>query len=439
MKYRKQITRLCWLTANFLAASLSISHAAEDFTYTTNPDSTIAITSYTGAGGVVDIPATINGLPVTSIGSDAFSYCYGFTSVTMPNSITNMGSRAFYDCRYLTHLVLSSSLTTIKGSTFRYCAMTSVIIPDSVTIIEDYAFDNCSSLTNVAFGTNLMSIGYNAFSWCTHLNNIIFSESITTIGNWAFGACSSLSDVAIPDSVTSVEDYAFAHCSNITNVMLGGGITSIGSSVFYNCTKLSSLSVSDLNPLYRAADGILFNKSMDVLVQAVANITGKYTIPNGVTNIDDSAFRSCTQLEVVTIPSSVTSIGDHAFSEGLKEAYFRGSAPSIGAYAFPSQPLSSPTQVFYLPGTTNWSSTIEGCTTALWQPRLLGDTGFGTGTNLFGFNICWASGMAIVVEASIDLANSSWTPIQTNTMTDDSFYFSDPEWTNYPTRFYRVR
>ena len=49
------------------------------------------------------------------------------------------------------------------------------------------------------------------------------------------------------------------------------------------------------------------------------------------------------------------------------------------------------------------------------------------------------SGLVIVVEASADLANPFWTPVGTNTLTGGSSYFSDPEWTNYPARFYRLR
>ncbi len=44
------------------------------FNYTTN-NGTITITKYTGSGGDVTIPDTINGLPVTSIGDGAFSRC----------------------------------------------------------------------------------------------------------------------------------------------------------------------------------------------------------------------------------------------------------------------------------------------------------------------------------------------------------------------------
>jgi hypothetical protein len=42
------------------------------------------------------------------------------------------------------------------------------------------------------------------------------------------------------------------------------------------------------------------------------------------------------------------------------------------------------------------------------------------------------------VEASEDLANHVWLPLQTNALTSDTLYFSDPQWTNYPSRFYRI-
>jgi hypothetical protein len=60
-------------------------------------------------------------------------------------------------------------------------------------------------------------------------------------------------------------------------------------------------------------------------------------------------------------------------------------------------------------------------------------------TNQFGFNISWASGMVVVVEASASPSTSAWSPLRTNTLTGESFYFSDPQWTNHPARFYRIR
>jgi len=42
------------------------------------------------------------------------------------------------------------------------------------------------------------------------------------------------------------------------------------------------------------------------------------------------------------------------------------------------------------------------------------------------------------VEGCTNLANATWTPLLTGTLTNGSFYFSDPQWTNYPSRFYRL-
>ena len=64
---------------------------------------------------------------------------------------------------------------------------------------------------------------------------------------------------------------------------------------------------------------------------------------------------------------------------------------------------------------------------------------FGVQTSGFGFIISWATNISVVVEACTNLANPIWYPLQTNTLTDGSSYFSDPEWTNYPSRSYRVR
>ena len=74
----------------------------------------------------------------------------------------------------------------------------------------------------------------------------------------------------------------------------------------------------------------------------------------------------------------------------------------------------------------------------LWNPRVQPGS-FGVRSNQFGFTISGTSNLVIVVEACTRLANPSWYPLQTNTLTGDSFYFSDPQWTNYPSRFYRLR
>ena len=66
-------------------------------------------------------------------------------------------------------------------------------------------------------------------------------------------------------------------------------------------------------------------------------------------------------------------------------------------------------------------------------------SGSGILTNCFGFNIAGNTNATVVVEACTNMANPVWVPVQTNILTSGSIYFSDPGWTNYPSRFYRLR
>ncbi len=276
---------------------------------------TITITGYTGSGGAVTIPGMINGLPVTSIGTNAFYSSTNLTNVTIPNSVTNIG---------------------------------------------DAAFTFCSNLTNVTLSTNLTSLGY-----------------------LVFARCGSLSSITIPNSVTSIGDYAFHSCESLTSATIGNN-ASIGNSAFLYCTSLTN----------------------------------------------------------VTIGNSA-SIGYRAFSDcySLASVYFAGNAPSVDWYSY----SSSDATTYYLPGTTGWDDFrhVTGLPTIPWylpNPTILNfEPSFGVQTNRFGFTISWATNISVVVEACTSFANPVWQPVQTNTLTGGSCYFSDPTWTNYPARFYRLR
>jgi hypothetical protein len=96
--------------------------------------------------------------------------------------------------------------------------------------------------------------------------------------------------------------------------------------------------------------------------------------------------------------------------------------------------------VYYLSGTTGWGADFGGRPTALWKPKVQpNETNLGVQTNQFGFTIIWASDMVLVVEASTDLTNPTWSPVGTNSLADGSSHFSDPQSLNYPRRFYRAR
>ena len=155
------------------------------------------------------------------------------------------------------------------------------------------------------------------------------------------------------------------------------------------------------------------------------------------------AFNGCTSLTSVTIPNSVTSIGPRAFYNcpSLLGVFFQGNAPGDGRFVFGfGFGENYQAIVYYRPGTTGWEDTFGGQPTALWLPQAqTSDARFGVRENQFGFNITWFGGSVVVVEACTDLLNPVWSPLQTITLTSDSFYFSDPQWMNHLRRFYRLR
>ena len=65
--------RAGWILALALLGALGGAVQAQ-FTFATN-QGTLTLTGYTGSGGVVIIPETVNGLPVVAIGDWAFYNC----------------------------------------------------------------------------------------------------------------------------------------------------------------------------------------------------------------------------------------------------------------------------------------------------------------------------------------------------------------------------
>ena len=251
-----------------------------------------------------NIPHTIKGVAVKSIGESAFRYCTSLTSVTIPDSVTSIGGWAFTDCASLTSVTIPDGVTSIGEYTFSWCtSLTSATIPDSVTSIGEFAFHNCKSLTSMTIPRSVVSIGYDAFGWCESLTSVTILDGVRSIGNSAFTDCKSLTSVTIPNSVTSIGRGAFSSCASLTGIWVAEG---------------NSHYVSD-------ASGVLFNKDKTTLVQCPGAFA-VYTIPGSVTSIGDDAFSGCASLTSVTIPDSVTSIGNYAFSccGSLTDVYFTG-------------------------------------------------------------------------------------------------------------------
>ncbi|MBR6616750.1 MAG: leucine-rich repeat protein [Oscillospiraceae bacterium] len=263
----------------------------------------------------VEIPAEIDGLPVTEIGEYAFYGIINLSSITIPDSVTSIGYGAFRECKNLTSVIIPDGVTKIGESTFYECKkLTSVTIPDSVTSIDAEAFYNCASLTDVTIPDAVTSIAEAAFCNCKSLTSITIPDGVTTIENNVFSGCDALGSVSIPDSVITIGGNAFSGCASLTDVTIPDGVTSIGSSAFSETAWLAVKQAE--NPMV-VVNGILIDSTA---------CEGKTVIPDGVTRIGDWSFSRNTAVTSITIPNSVTCIGIGAFElcENLTDVYYSG-------------------------------------------------------------------------------------------------------------------
>jgi hypothetical protein len=198
----------------------------------------------------------------------------------------------------------------------------------------------------------------------------------------------------------------FASCTRLTNVTIPGNAGSIPGSCFYECGRLANI-----------------------------------TISGGITSIGECAFQGCTSLTTITIPASVSNIGGAAFGDcgNLTGVFFAGNAPNATE---PFEEDNSALATYYLPGTTGWSLGIWGYPSSgdppalLWNPVIQTGAGLGVWSNQFGFNITAGTNLPVEVEACTNLANPVWMPLTNVALTNGAFQFSDPQWTNYPARYY---
>ena len=215
--------------------------------------------------------------------------------------------------------------------------ITSVVIEPGVTSIGSLAFYECSNLTSITIPSGLTSIGEQAFWNCTGLTSITIPSGFISIGGYAFWNCTGLTSITIQNGVTSIGTGAFWNCTGLTSITIPSSVTSIGVNVFYNCTGLTDITVDSNNSSFCSESGVLFNKDKTTLIYyPLGKNDSSYTIPDGVTVIEQYAFYCNSKLTSVTIPSGVTSIGEMAFREcsGLTSVIVPSSVTSIEYNAF---------------------------------------------------------------------------------------------------------
>lgn len=274
-----------------MGATFTVTVAAATNTFDFNL-TTGTITKYNGTDTVVVIPSKINGVTVTTIGTDAF-LGLNITSVTIPDSVTEIGANAFAGCTNLTSVTYGgdwSKLTIQSGNPavedavnaqlfdfaftpdntaviVRYKGTAAdVTIPSRykgkpVTMIDHAAFYN-SAVTSVTIPDSVTSIRDSAFVFCSQLTNISIPNSVTAIGSFAFDGCTKLESITLPSSLSTIQSYAFYNCGNLKTIRIPVSVTSIGNFAFDGCPSSMTVTYSGSKKQW---DAIAKGSNNDVL------------------------------------------------------------------------------------------------------------------------------------------------------------------------------
>ena len=120
------------------------------------------------------------------------------------------------------------------------------------------------------------------------------------------------------------DDSMWKHDTSIVAAVIEEGVTDVGNSAFSSCTALQSVSLP--------------SSIISIDSWAFSCCTGLQSIelPSGVTRIGAHAFSECSGLQNITIPDGVAEIEDHTFSgcSGLQSITIPAGVKSIGGSAF---------------------------------------------------------------------------------------------------------
>ena len=288
----------------------------EQFQYLAS-ENEVTIVGYTGMiESVLEIPAEIDGLPVTRVEDDAFVKQDELTEVVIPASVIEIGSTAFHDCANLQVFTVAeenpaycvrngllldkSESILIRCPSGRYGEVTD--IPDTIFLISDAAFADCSSLSKIELPQSVISIGVMVFSNCTALYDITLSENLQTIGDGAFMNCTAIQRMRLPENLQRIGMMAFSNCQSLSEVVIPSKVQALPDSVFSDCIALQRVTLSE---------------GLTVISVAVfKNCTAlqEIQLPDTLERIKANAFQNCTSLQRIHIPAAVSELSANTFS-----------------------------------------------------------------------------------------------------------------------------
>ncbi|MBS5727848.1 MAG: leucine-rich repeat protein [Faecalibacterium sp.] len=243
----------------------------------------------------LEIPATLGGYPVTSIGGWVFCSLDGSPvdapfDVVLPEGLRALDADTFAECFYAVKVTLPATLEIIPEGCFG-------LIEAEIDFPNGNPRYSCEN--GLLIDNTTQTLLYTAPS--SHGNPLPAVRRLgdSSLANWLWD---DDDDPVLPDTLESVGSYIFYDCG-VTRVTFPDGITELSPYTFY-CTDLQEVHLPA--SLREIPDYCFWNCQLIAL-----------TIPDGVTRIGAHAVDWFTGeiIGAVTLPASVEFVGYRAFPD----------------------------------------------------------------------------------------------------------------------------
>lgn len=220
----------------------------------------------------------------------------------------------------------------------------------NVVAIASMAFAGCKSANFINMKFEDISCDVDAFKGYEGIGDLPVVEGVHMLGNMVMEVCDRVPDSArdISKSVDfsgralTVHDVSiisrlyFQHRPSKVIVDNDGVINPQDLRTVLRYAGIEDIEISASNPYYSTHDGIVYNHDRTYLFGCPSGRIGKVVIPDGVKEINESAFYGCNITDIV-IPDSVTEIGASAFvSTDIESFTFSKSMDTIPESMFSS-------------------------------------------------------------------------------------------------------
>ncbi|HEX7653612.1 MAG TPA: leucine-rich repeat domain-containing protein [Verrucomicrobiae bacterium] len=208
---------------------------------------------------------------------------------------------------------------------------------NAITITGYTGTGGAVTIPNQITGLPVTALGYESFMSATNVTSVVLGTNVLTLGPLAFYGCSNLGNVALNTNLQVLGAWAFEDCTQLTNIVIGTNINFVGIAAFENCTSLTNIFVLTNNPYYSSVNGVLFNKTLDLLVAYPDGRTNtSYVMTNKVTQVADYAFAYAGHLKSITFSTNLTYLAPDAcyLCTNLNNPVFPNSLTNIDYDAF---------------------------------------------------------------------------------------------------------